>query len=207
MAVKLDCAEVVTSWLEKLDSQWIIIQASEGGDRVLTHDELYALAQSCDEAEVDDCSDLPYAQEGYLMPQGLLLWTGDLKRAYRKESGNQVHFVNAYHRTRYLHKQSQHSQTTRQNTLRVVREWLESTKGWCRLRAVGSGSQRVAEDTIHEIANRRDTQFATISTANAENPDLHPQSLMIGWENPNGDSGHHLFIATPPANCDEPQEC
>lgn len=96
-----NCSKVVKTWLNELDDQWIIIQASDEGDRILSPQELYGISSNCQQSEIDDCSDLSYAQQGYLFHQGLLLWTGDLAKAYRQEEGNQVYFVNAYQRRQY----------------------------------------------------------------------------------------------------------
>lgn len=93
MALK---TEVVADWLKLADGQWDIVQAIEGGSRSLTVDDLYTLAESCEQAEIDDCSDLPYAIAGDLLPQGLVLWNGDLNKACRKEAGHEVYFINAY---------------------------------------------------------------------------------------------------------------
>lgn len=105
VAQVLDSNEVVREWLDQISDRWLIIQAEEGGSQVLTPENLYALAEQCEQAEIDDCSELLFAREGYLFPSGLTLWNGDLDQALRSDASKPALFINAYRKDEYEARQ------------------------------------------------------------------------------------------------------
>ena len=193
----LDSNEVVREWLDQISDHWLIVQAEEGGSQILSPESLYSLAEQCEQAEIDDCSDLLFAQQGYLFPKSLTLWNGDLDQALQSNASTPALFINAYREDEYRVRQAKHAE----NRARLE-EWIEDTNGFQRLKAAGSGSTSVSPDDIYRIVNRYDTQWITISTANNDNAKLHPRSLMIAWSAPDGKMGHHLFVAVDPESPD-----
>lgn len=76
---------LVSQWLKEVTG-WVLVRANSGEGGSLTPERLLEIAQHADRVELEDYSDLPYAQNGYMHPQGIVLIAGETEsffNAYR----------------------------------------------------------------------------------------------------------------------------
>lgn len=180
----------VRAWLNRIDDSWIIVQSTETGGAEITPSQVMDLAEKKEWAELDDQSDLLYARQGYLYPEGIILGTGDPAKAYRKEVGHTAIFINAYEKGKYCRRRNAVMEISTR-----VRQWIDETEGYNRLIAVSSGSKPISPAEILRLASRHDARYASISSANDNTPNMHSKSLQIAWNAPDNSVGYHLIVA------------
>lgn len=88
--------ETVQQWIAQTEG-WQRVQATEEAGEGVSVNELLHLAEQAEWAELDDCSDLPYAQEQILHPTGLHLgWGEAIAACTQAHPSARILFFNAY---------------------------------------------------------------------------------------------------------------
>lgn len=104
MAVAINLKKI-DEWFAKVEG-WRVVQApseeSAANQEVgqlpeVSLDDIKAIAsEKCEWIEIEDMSDTPYAQKGFMHPEGLEIGWGNPVDAYKRKEGSGVIFFNAY---------------------------------------------------------------------------------------------------------------
>jgi len=91
--------ETVQQWITQTEG-WKRVRATADIGTSVSAEELLQLASQAEWAELDDCSDLPYARENTMYPIGLHLGWGDATTACTcTHPTHKILFFNAYARS------------------------------------------------------------------------------------------------------------
>ncbi|MBW4692239.1 MAG: hypothetical protein KME27_10780 [Lyngbya sp. HA4199-MV5] len=102
MAVAVDL-RAIDAWFDQVQG-WTPVQAvtNEGVPLpanalpVVTLEQVKTIASKCEWVEIDDMSDTPYAQSGFMHPEGISVGWGHPDDAFNGKAGTGVLFFNAY---------------------------------------------------------------------------------------------------------------